>query len=58
MVCRNCQICKKFDKVIDLKTLKTKAVLKDMLVLKKGQRLSVMPVLKKEYDFIVKNLKD
>ena len=45
---------KMFDRVIDLKELRKKPTLKDMLVLKKGQRLSVMPVMKKEYDVILR----
>ena len=43
-----------FDRVISLSELRGEKALKDMLLLKKGQRLSVLPVTKKEYDGIVK----
>ena len=43
-----------FDRVISLEELRGEKALKDMLLLKKGQRLSVLPVTKKEYDGIVK----
>ena len=43
-----------FNSVISLSELRAKKALQDMLLLKKGQRLSVLPVTKKEYDGIVK----
>ena len=42
-----------FDRVLSLAELRAKKALKNMLLLKKGQRLSVLPVTKKEYDCIV-----
>ena len=43
-----------FDEVIGLPELRTMAVLKEMELLRKGSRLSVQPVRKKEFDAIVK----
>lgn len=44
---------KKFGNVISLHYLKECDELKDMRLLQKGNRLSVMPVNKEEYEFIV-----
>lgn len=43
-----------FAEVIGLPELRTMAVLKDMELLRKGSRLSVQPVRKKEFDAITK----
>ena len=43
---------KKFKKVLTLKELKTFEELKEMKLLQKGSRLSIMPVTKDEFDFI------
>ena len=48
------RIERKFDAPIPLAALRTQPGLKDMVLLKKGMRLSVQPVTKKEYDLIVK----
>lgn len=48
---------KKFDAPIPLAALRAEKGLNDMLLLKKGMRLSVQPVKKKEYDLIVKMAK-
>ena len=45
---------KVFSEVIGLPELRTMAVLKDMELLRKGSRLSVQPVRKKEFDAITK----
>jgi predicted RNA-binding protein with PUA-like domain len=45
---------KKFSAPVTLKELRTKASLKEMVLLQKGSRLSVQPVKKKEFDAIVK----
>lgn len=45
---------KKFKEIISLEELKTKKPLQDMLLLKKGNRLSIMPITKKEWDYINK----
>lgn len=45
---------KTLKEVITLDDLREKPVLKDMLVLRKGNRLSITPVTKKEWDTIVK----
>ncbi len=42
----------KFNGIISLENLRAKKELKDMLVLKKGQRLSIQPVTAKEYDCV------
>lgn len=47
---------KKFPKVITLADLKTKKELSEMLVLKRGQRLSIQPVTSAEFEWIIKNL--
>jgi predicted RNA-binding protein with PUA-like domain len=46
----------KFDTLIPLETLKSDPELHDMMVVQKGQRLSVQPVTKEEFDYITKNL--
>ena len=45
---------KKFDEVVTLETLKShgSSKLKNMIVLKRGNRLSITPVTKSEWDFI------
>jgi predicted RNA-binding protein with PUA-like domain len=44
----------KFANVVPLETLKAAKGLENMLVTKKGTRLSVQPVTKSEYDIVVK----
>lgn len=51
--CVEVKFKKKFKELIPLDELKAHAPLKDMLVLKKGQRLSIQPVTKKEFDYIL-----
>lgn len=48
------QLDKIFDKPISLETLRNVKALKDMELLRKGSRLSVQPVRKKEFDAILK----
>jgi predicted RNA-binding protein with PUA-like domain len=43
----------KFERVVTLETLKTTPGLEGMLVVRKGQRLSVMPVTPEEFDIVV-----
>jgi len=43
----------KFPRLVPLDELRTAAELKDMLVIKKGQRLSIQPVTKKEFECIL-----
>lgn len=45
---------KKFKTFVALDELKTKKGLEDMMVTKKGQRLSIQPVTKKEFDIVCK----
>tara|TARA_R110002072_G_scaffold64203_1_gene159105 strand:+ start:80284 stop:80730 length:447 start_codon:yes stop_codon:yes gene_type:complete len=44
----------KFKEVISLSELKNYKELKEMKLLQKGSRLSIMPVSKKEFDFILR----
>lgn len=44
----------RFKSVISIDQLRQEPQLKSMLVLKKGQRLSIMPVTKKEFEYILK----
>jgi predicted RNA-binding protein with PUA-like domain len=48
------QFVKKLDRIISLEELRSHAQgkLKDMIVLKRGNRLSITPVTKSEWDFI------
>jgi predicted RNA-binding protein with PUA-like domain len=45
---------KKFPETVALETLKATRGLEDMVVTKKGSRLSIQPVKKAEYDIVVK----
>ncbi|MCH9614086.1 MAG: hypothetical protein SP1CHLAM54_10960 [Chlamydiia bacterium] len=45
---------KKFPRLLSLDELKTIKGLEEMLLLRKGQRLSIQPVTKKEYQIILK----
>ena len=45
---------KKFSEIITLELLKTRKPLQDMQLLKRGNRLSIMPVSKKEWNYINK----
>jgi predicted RNA-binding protein with PUA-like domain len=44
----------KFSDIVPLPVLKASAGLEDMMVIRKGARLSVQPVTKKEFDIVVK----
>lgn len=44
----------KFPDVVPLETLKETAGLEDMMVTKKGSRLSIQPVTRREYDIVLK----
>ena len=48
------QFASEFTTPIPLKALRDVAALKDMILLRRGNRLSVMPVTKKEFETIVK----
>ena len=50
----NVKLKKKFKEVITLKNLREETKLKNMRLLQKGNRLSIMPVEKKEWDHIMK----
>jgi predicted RNA-binding protein with PUA-like domain len=44
----------KFPRIVPLETLKTTKGLEEMVVTKKGSRLSIQPVTKREFDIVVK----
>ena len=45
---------KKFPRIVPLETLKTTKGLENMMVIRKGARLSIQPVTKAEYDIVVR----
>src|SRR5690606_33474432 len=47
------EFIEKFDRVIELAELKEVPGLEDMLVVRKGQRLSVMPVTSEEWEIVM-----
>ena len=49
------KLAKKFERVVTLEELRAHAggKLKDMIVLKRGNRLSITPVTKAQWDFVV-----
>ncbi|OYZ22882.1 MAG: EVE domain-containing protein [Bdellovibrio sp. 28-41-41] len=47
---------KKFEELVPLEKLKVTKELSDLLVLKRGQRLSIQPVTKTDFEWIKKNL--
>jgi predicted RNA-binding protein with PUA-like domain len=51
--CVDVQLLQKFKKPITLAELKTHHELQDMPLLKKGNRLSIVPVTKREWQFIL-----
>jgi len=53
-VVRDVKFVKKFKRVVSLAELREVPGLENMLVTRKGQRLSVMPVTKDEWDIILK----
>ena len=52
--CVEVKFVQQFARVLSLEELKHQAVLQDMLLMKKGQRLSVQPVTDKEFTHICK----
>ena len=48
------QFVRKFDRIISLPELKQQDALAEMRLLQKGNRLSIMPVSKREWDYILK----
>ena len=48
------RFAKKFPHTVSLETLKNTPGLEEMVVTKKGSRLSIQPVTKKEYEIVVK----
>lgn len=51
--CVEVAFVKKFKTLLPLETLKNTPELQDMLVIKKGQRLSIQPVTEKDYQWIL-----
>lgn len=54
--CIEVKFVKKFTELIALDQLKKEKTLQDMLVIKKGQRLSIQPVTEKEYQWITQKM--
>jgi predicted RNA-binding protein with PUA-like domain len=52
-MCVTLKFKKKFFKVLPLSKIRRNRALKDMLLLRPGQSLSVQPVIKKHYDTII-----
>lgn len=52
--CIDVAFIEKFSRLVTLDELKNHKALKEMLVLRKGNRLSITPVQKAEFDFILK----
>ncbi len=52
--CVEVEFVEKFKNFVELGKLKSEKALKDLLVLKKGQRLSVQPVSEKDFQHILK----
>ncbi len=48
------RFAKKFPRIVPLETLKSTPGLEEMVVTKKGSRLSIQPVTKGEYEIVVK----
>ena len=55
---RDVKHIEKFPRTVALSELKTAPGLEDMMVARKGMRLSITPVSKKEWDIVVKMAKD
>lgn len=53
-ILRDVDFVEKFDRLISLKELQETPGLEDMMVTKKGQRISVMPVAEAEWDIVMK----
>lgn len=51
------QFVQKFPEIISLEKLRNISALKNMIILRKGNRLSITPVLKQEWETILKLLK-
>ena len=49
----NVKFQSKFQQILDLEQLRKEKLLQNMLLLKKGQRLSILPVTKKEFTHIM-----
>ncbi len=52
--CVRVKFAEKFKNLVTLESIKNDPMLKEMLVIKRGQRLSIQPVSKKDFDYITK----
>jgi predicted RNA-binding protein with PUA-like domain len=52
-IARNVRLVEKFSRIVTLEELKSTAGLEKMLVVRKGQRLSVMPVTPQEWQIVI-----
>ena len=55
-ICAEVKFVKKFKNIISLADLRKQKFLQNMVLLQKGSRLSVQPVLKEEFDYIMNML--
>lgn len=55
--CVDVSFVQKFPQILSLNELRSKKELKDMLLLKRGQRLSIQPVAEAEFEYILKMTK-
>lgn len=53
-LCVEIQFVKKLKQPVELERIKNNRKLKDMLLIQRGQRLSIQPVTKKEFDEVLK----
>ncbi len=52
--CVRVKFVEKFKNLVTLESIKNDPMLREMLVIKRGQRLSIQPVSKKDFDYITK----
>lgn len=52
--CVRVKFAEKFKNLVTLEKIKNDPMLRGMLVIKRGQRLSIQPVSKKDFDYIVR----
>lgn len=50
------KLMKKFSRIISLEEIKKNTQLKNMIIVRKGNRLSITPVTKKEWEAVIKTL--
>lgn len=48
------KLLKKFSEIVTIADLRTHPQLQDMIILRKGNRLSITPITRKEWDYIIR----